>query len=312
MTLLVNAQFQFAASVSSTTGTVTWSVAGITGGNTTVGTITTGGLYQAPATVPSTGTTIMVTATLGSSTASCTVTLDSGVRVSISPATATIGTGETLLFSATVTGVPIGSSSAVTWTTTPATAGSIDPNTGIFIASGTASTATITATSVFDTTETATATLTSVLAADPTISSVGPATGSTVGAVGAAFQDLYLTGSNFLSTTSVFVNGVVPPNLTTAVGGTSTLLVRVPDSLLATPGTLTFTVARQGGAPQGCAVPAQCQLVLSQVRPAIAGTTPDSIPIPTTNAPPTFNVNGGYFWRGWSPDNRPLPVRGGI
>ena len=58
VTLLVNAQFQFAASVSSSTDTVTWSVAGVTGGNATVGTITTGGLYQAPATVPSTGTTM--------------------------------------------------------------------------------------------------------------------------------------------------------------------------------------------------------------------------------------------------------------
>ena len=45
---------QFAAAVAGTTNTtVTWSVNGVVGGNSTVGTISTTGLYTAPAAVPS-------------------------------------------------------------------------------------------------------------------------------------------------------------------------------------------------------------------------------------------------------------------
>ena len=49
-TVQINATQQFTATVSGTTNTsVTWSVDGVTGGNSTVGTISTSGLYTAPA-----------------------------------------------------------------------------------------------------------------------------------------------------------------------------------------------------------------------------------------------------------------------
>lgn len=52
-TLRVTQTKTFSASVAnSTIRTVTWSVNGVVGGNTTVGTISTAGLYAAPATVP--------------------------------------------------------------------------------------------------------------------------------------------------------------------------------------------------------------------------------------------------------------------
>ena len=52
--LVVNQQLAFQVTVSGTTNTaVTWQVAGVTGGNSTVGTITATGLYTAPAQVPS-------------------------------------------------------------------------------------------------------------------------------------------------------------------------------------------------------------------------------------------------------------------
>ncbi len=52
----------FVATVTNTTNAaVTWQVAGVAGGNSTVGTITAAGMYTAPATVPSTPT-VMVTA----------------------------------------------------------------------------------------------------------------------------------------------------------------------------------------------------------------------------------------------------------
>jgi uncharacterized repeat protein (TIGR03803 family) len=61
--VIINGLQQFTANVSGTTNTaVTWSVNGANGGNSTVGTISTGGLYTAPASVPSPAT-VTVTAT---------------------------------------------------------------------------------------------------------------------------------------------------------------------------------------------------------------------------------------------------------
>lgn len=55
-TVSTNESQQFAAVVSGNSNTaVTWEVNGATGGNSTVGTISTSGLYTAPATVPSSG-----------------------------------------------------------------------------------------------------------------------------------------------------------------------------------------------------------------------------------------------------------------
>jgi len=54
---------QFTATVTNTTNTsVTWKVNGITGGNSTIGTISTAGLYRAPSSVPSPAT-VTVSAT---------------------------------------------------------------------------------------------------------------------------------------------------------------------------------------------------------------------------------------------------------
>lgn len=74
----INGVQQFAATVANTSNTaVTWSVNGLTGGNSTVGTISSAGLYTAPATVPSPAT-VTVTATSQADTtksASATVTI---------------------------------------------------------------------------------------------------------------------------------------------------------------------------------------------------------------------------------------------
>jgi hypothetical protein len=58
-TVGVNQTVQYAATVTGITNkTVTWSVSGVKGGNSTYGTITTGGLYTAPATIPANGITV--------------------------------------------------------------------------------------------------------------------------------------------------------------------------------------------------------------------------------------------------------------
>lgn len=54
-TLLTNGSAQLTATVANAGPAVTWSVNGVVGGNAAVGTITTGGLYTAPASVPSGG-----------------------------------------------------------------------------------------------------------------------------------------------------------------------------------------------------------------------------------------------------------------
>src|SRR5690348_14224433 len=83
-----------------------------------------------------------------SSAATAILTLDSGIRVSISPTLFTLGTGETFQFQAAVTGTgsqpPSGP--AVAWS---ASAGTIDAN-GNYTAAGSPGSVTITATSVVD------------------------------------------------------------------------------------------------------------------------------------------------------------------
>ncbi len=244
-TVLLNNGSQFTATVTGSTNAVTWSVNSVSGGNSTVGTVDSTGLYTAPATIPP-NTTITVTATVQNTTttASATVTLVSGLTITITPSTFSIGTAETLPFSATVTGVPFNAvtatcntpnptstlplCTAVTWTLTGV--GSIDPNTGLYTASSTAGTATITATSIYDTGVTANATVTVVTAADPTITSVSPR----VGAIGSVFQDVYLSGTNFISTSNVFINGVQMPATAILAASSTVLRVRVPYTMLST------------------------------------------------------------------------------
>jgi hypothetical protein len=58
----VSKTFQFTATVANTTDKrVTWKVNGVIGGSASTGTISTTGLYKAPATVPSTSVRIFVT-----------------------------------------------------------------------------------------------------------------------------------------------------------------------------------------------------------------------------------------------------------
>src|SRR5208283_2847806 len=58
-TVGVNGTVQYTATVTGLANTaVTWSVSGVKGGNSTNGTITTGGLYTAPAKIPANGITV--------------------------------------------------------------------------------------------------------------------------------------------------------------------------------------------------------------------------------------------------------------
>lgn len=98
---------QFTATVTGTTNTtVSWSVNGVAGGNSAVGTITAIGLYTAPQILPSQpGVTIQATSQADSSkSATATVTLASDVTVSVNPPSADVELGAPRNFAASVAG----------------------------------------------------------------------------------------------------------------------------------------------------------------------------------------------------------------
>jgi len=141
-TLTLGGTQQFAATVTGASVIdVTWQVNGVTGGNATVGTITAGGLYQAPAADP--GSAITVTAISnanGTTSGSAAVTLAAAgapaISVSTNPSGVTVVyTSTTQAFIATVTGE---TNTAMSWKVNGtaggnATVGTIDA-TGLYTA----------------------------------------------------------------------------------------------------------------------------------------------------------------------------------
>src|ERR1700732_1012526 len=90
-TILLNNAVQFSAAVSNSTATVTWSVNTVNGGNLTVGKINISGLNTAPTSIPpNTTITYGPAVQTTSATASATVTLVSGLSVTVTPSTFTI------------------------------------------------------------------------------------------------------------------------------------------------------------------------------------------------------------------------------
>ena len=311
-------QQQFTAVVNgSSNQNVTWSVNGVVGGNATVGTISTSGLFMAPAMVPN-PTIVMVKATSqanASISATANVTIDSGIRVSVVPSTATVGTGENLAITPTVTGslnpmlnwtvngVPNGNTTVGQICTSmppPCTAPSGAISGPIFYLAPTTAPnpdiVTVSAKSAADTNQSANSSITVVAGVDPVLTGLDPSTA----AQGSVFQDIYLTGSNLLSSSTVQVNstvlppcpGTMPPVLPfpscTTFISTTFLKARIPDTLLATAGPLSITVKRQNGNTSSPQI-----LTVAPVRPAVVSVTPNSVP----QNGPTFavNINGGYF-----------------
>jgi hypothetical protein len=104
--LLGNSQ-QFNATVTGTANTsVVWSVNGIAGGNATIGTITSGGLYIAPKDLPTPANVTVAAASQADSskTANATVTVTSDISIGIqaSPAAGVVETGASIQLSVTV------------------------------------------------------------------------------------------------------------------------------------------------------------------------------------------------------------------
>jgi glycosyl hydrolase family 39 (putative alpha-L-iduronidase) len=208
VTLLANATKQFAATVTGTTNTgVKWYVDGVQGGSSSTGTITTGGLYTAPATAGSHTVTVTSNADPNlSASAAVTVTL---ISVSISPTSATVTAYATRQFTATVTG----STAGVTWYVDGVLGGSTAAGTittgGLYTAPATAGSHTVTATAVDAPSPSASAAVTVTAAPNVTIT-ISPTTATVVGTQTKQFVST-VTGS---TNTGVkwYVDGILQGN----------------------------------------------------------------------------------------------------
>ncbi len=230
------------------------------------------------------------TATVGTSSA----TISSASVVTITTTTAhgfltggsvTIAGVSDSSFNGTFTIVSAPSTAIFTYSQTGANASS-----GGGTATANSNSVTIKATSAADPTRSTAVLVALLTSGDPTLASISPATAPQ----GVVFQDVYLTGTNFLSTSIVRVNGT-PLSLAAVSQFSSTLIrARLNASLLASPGTLVLDVRRQNGTTS-----TSQNLAVVAFRPALVGASPDSATQGSGTF--TFNVNGGYFGASTSP-----------
>lgn len=267
------------------------------------GTLTPNGLYTAPAVVPSTNTLFAVATSCVDHTAFGTfqIIIKSGFSVTITPTTAIVGTGQTYQFTATVRGP---GTSGVNWAVCQSSSsasglscgvsglGTISSS-GAYTAPGTPPTGAVTiqATLVADPTQTATATVTVSAATAPTIAAIEP----TVAAAGSAQLDVYLGGTNFLSTEEVFVgpNGQTPVAVPTTLISTNLIRATIPAAQLAQAGSVDLTVQTADGS---LTAPVAQTLTLFATRPALIASLPDSVSQSiggTTGA--NVTLTGGFF-----------------
>lgn len=248
-TLSAGGTQQFTATVSNSSNpAVTWQVNGVTGGNSTAGTISSNGLYTAPAAIASqTGVTIAaVSQADATKSASAQVTLAPPLSlvIVISPTSKTLAAGGTQQFAATVSN---NSNTAVTWQVNGVTGGSTTTGTisssGLYSAPATVASQTVVtvrAVSQADSTKTASAQVTLnppapvTIAISPTVITVAPA----------ATQQFNATVSNSSNTAVTWqVNGVTGGN-STAGTISATGLYTAPASI-PNPANVTVTAISQ-------------------------------------------------------------------
>jgi fibronectin type 3 domain-containing protein len=183
---------QFKATVTGTSNSaVTWSL------NPVVGTITSAGVYTAPASISSSQNVNIIATSAADTTKTATVAvnLQPTVSVGVSPTGATLAGSQTKQFKATVTGT---SNTAVTWSLNPAV-GTVS-STGLYTAPGSISSSqnvNIIATSSADSTKTATAIVSLQRPAAPANLVATPASTSSIGLTWSAAASSGLPVQNY-------------------------------------------------------------------------------------------------------------------
>jgi len=165
----INNTVQFTATVQNTSNrAVTWLVNDVEGGNATVGTISSRGLYTAPATVPNPNSVTVkaVSQADTSKSASATVMITPIITITIAPTAVTLAAGATQQFTATVENT---ANTSVTWKVNDITGGNSTLGTistgGLYtapLAPPPSGTVTVTAASVVNPVRTGSATVTIV------------------------------------------------------------------------------------------------------------------------------------------------------
>jgi YVTN family beta-propeller protein len=274
---------------------------------TGVGVITANGLYTPPGTVPNPASLLIVATSCVRSTAFGTFafTLDSGIRVQVLPNTATIDPGDSFQFTANVTGT---NDTSVVWLVNgipggDATHGFICPdgnidganlcnanNAGEYFAPNISPGAvTVGAQSGADPTQIGTAAVIVGSGTAPSLSGTTPE--PQVAAEGSIQQDVYLQGSDILTTTVVTGNGVAIPAADVTFISSSLLRVTIPASFFQAPGPLVLGLQSQGGTKFSGTV----SLTVIPERPVVIAATPNSVQQSGGGVSLTASLTGGYF-----------------
>jgi 6-phosphogluconolactonase (cycloisomerase 2 family) len=280
--VVTGATQQFTATVANATNTaVTWQVNGVAGGNATTGTISSGGLYTAPASVPSpaavTVTAVSQADSTKSGTASVTVTTPPAISVTVAPLTANVAVGATQQFTATVANT---SNTAVTWQVNGVAGGSSTVGTisgsGLYTGPvGVPSPAAVTVTAVSSADNTKTGTATVTVTAAPTISVTVTPTAPSVQVN--ATQQFTATVTGTANTAVTWqVNNVAGGNAT--VGTISASGLYMAPAAVPNPATVTITaISSADNTKNGTATVTVMAAVTSTAKFAYVSSFPDNV-----------------------------------
>ncbi len=264
------------------------------------GIINATGVYTAPASPPQPDTILIVATSCVDSTAfaTFTVNIDSGIRVTVVPSSVTLATGESYQFTANVTP---NTNPGVSWQVcqAPTTAsgsptncatdnsnglGSINAS-GLYTAPNSGAGGLVVATSSADPTKFGTATVDVTAAANPTLTGIQPLFATQ----GSVQQDVYITGTSFLTSSTVTVGGVALPAANVFVLSSTLMRVTIPAAQLAQAGAVPITVQTEVGNSSG-----SLSLTINPEPAAVVSATPDSL-LQNNSATPNVILTGGYF-----------------
>ena len=323
-----NTMVTWSCTWTTTTGGTTTQPASCTGdtGNIPANSTDTTVVFTAPARVPNPLPTITIKATSQADTkrnGTATLSLDSGIRVSVSPSTATVPTKAFKRFTASVTNDSV---TNVAWlvtqqsstSTTPLPqasscapgCGSID-STGLYTAPNdvpSTPTVTVVVSSSTDPSKFASATVTVVQGGPITFNAISP----TLFAQGAFQQDIYLDAPNVSSVSSIVIkrpNGMIDtlnearfktvfpvPNSAPASQSSIGARIRLTAADLNLAGTYQLCIKDDAWpvTPPGCpdSFPSFASFITSPVRPSLTGTIPATV---AERASAALTADGGYF-----------------